>query len=53
MERAWGSLSRRRGTDGEEPPVSEERKCQKLGSILAVGASEFVSRNQLLYCELL
>lgn len=26
----------------------EERECQKLSSVIAVGASELVSRNQLI-----
>jgi len=34
-------------------PGSGERECQKLGSIVAVGAPESASRNQLIRCELL
>jgi len=51
-ERASGSLSRRRGTDGEGGLESEEREFQKLISVVAGGASEFVSRNQLIKYEL-
>jgi len=34
-------------------PESGERECQNLISVVAVGASESVSRNQLIKCELL
>lgn len=34
-------------------PGSEERECQKLISIVAVGAPDFISRNQLIKCDLL
>ncbi len=33
-------------------PESEERESQKLISVVAVGASGFVSRSQLIKCEL-
>jgi len=31
---------------------SDERECQKLIPVVAVGASEFVSHNQLIKCDL-
>jgi len=34
-------------------PESDERERQKLISVVAVGASESVSRNQLIKCDLL
>ena len=34
-------------------PETEARGCQKLISVVAVTASESVSRNQLIKCELL
>jgi hypothetical protein len=37
----------------EGGPESGERECQKLVSVVAVGESESVSRNQLIKCELL
>ncbi len=45
---AFADAGERRAAGG-----TEERECQKRGSIVAVGESESVSRNQLIKCELL
>jgi len=53
MQPARGTTEGRMCTMAKGGPESDERERQKLISVVAVGASESVSRNQLIKCDLL